>query len=137
MTKPTQAAWTQTLAQLAKQAPLPGCLLGWSGGGARSGKRTAQGAPQLAACLGCHKRAPSAYPPTDPNLDGVVLSKAVAQVVAAEQHGHPGAATSPAKTIALAGLNPGRRSTGRLLRCQVSPTRAAFVVFMPVMTYPT
>ena len=44
---------------------------------------------------------------------------------------------APANTIDLEGLKPGRRSTGRLCRCQVSPTRAERVTLMPVITYPT
>ena len=44
---------------------------------------------------------------------------------------------APAKTIDLAGRKPGSGSTGRFMRCSVSPTRAALVVLMPRMTYPT
>ncbi len=43
----------------------------------------------------------------------------------------------PEKTMDLAGLKPGSASTGCLARCQVSPTLADLVVFMPVMRYPT
>ena len=39
----------------------------------------------------------------------------------------------PEKTMDLAGLKPGSISTGCLARCQVSPTLADLVVFMPVM----
>ena len=34
----------------------------------------------------------------------------------------------------LTGLKPGRGSTGCLRRCQVSPSLALRVLFMPVMT---
>ena len=39
----------------------------------------------------------------------------------------------PEKTMDLAGLKPGSISTCCLARCQVSPTLADLVVFMPVM----
>lgn len=41
---------------------------------------------------------------------------------------------TPAKTIDLVGLNPGRISTGCFSKCHVSPTLALRVLFMPVMT---
>lgn len=37
----------------------------------------------------------------------------------------------------LTALKPGRGSTGCFSRCQVSPSLALRVLFMPVMTYPT
>ncbi len=39
--------------------------------------------------------------------------------------------TSPAKTMLLAGLKPGSAGTGLRWWCQVSPTRADLVSFMP------
>lgn len=49
------------------------------------------------------------------------------------KHVSPSAPLSPANTMLLAGLNPGSGGTGRRYACQVSPTRADRVSFMPTV----